>query len=61
MEPGESEQEEEELEMGLQDTRVMIHNYDNALRHSVAEVSTAAILCMHVPQQLSRSVPSDTR
>lgn len=61
MEPGEPEQEEEDSELGLQETRTMIHDYDTALRDSVAMVSTAAILCMHVPQQLSRSVPSDTR
>ncbi len=60
-EPGEPEQEEEDLEMELQGTRTMIHNYDIALRDSVSEVSTAAILCMCVPQQLSRSVPTDTR
>ncbi len=57
MEPGEPEQEEEDSELGLQETRTMIHDYDIALRESVATVSTAAILCMHVPQQLSRSVP----
>ena len=60
MEPGEPEQEEEDLEMELQGTRTMIHNYDIALRDSVSQVSTA-ILCMCVPQQLSRSVPTDTR
>ena len=50
MEPGEPEQEEEDLELGLQETRTMIHNYDSALRDSVAEVSTASVLCMHMPQ-----------
>ncbi len=60
MEIGEPEQEEEDSELAL-DTRTMIQDYDTALRDSVAAVSTMAILCMHVPQQLSRSVASDTR